>query len=102
MRTVENLMKMDGRVFVYLSNNVVRQQFLENAESEGFTFGNGVRPTEGRYSDIYVVDTDRTLHHPGAIGHYAFHYPKRYVSAKMIRIDYEKYVSDQDDYEMRY
>ena len=102
MRTVENLMKMDGRVFVYLKSEDAKYRFLADAEAEGFTFRNLVKPADGPCSDLYVLNDDRTLNYAGAIGHMAFHYPKRNRSVKIIRIDYEKYASGQDDYIMEY
>lgn len=102
MRTVEKLMRMDGRVFVYLGSDEAKYRFLADAESEGFTFRNGVKPADGPCSNLYVLNDDRTLNYPGCIGHMAFHNPKSYVSSKMIRIDYGKYASGQDDYIMEY
>lgn len=102
MRTVENLMKMDGRVFVYLRGNETKRRFLTDAESEGFMFRNWVKPADGPCSNLYVLNDDRTLNYPGCIGHMAFHNPKSWRGKTMIRIDYEKYVSGQDDYMMEY
>ena len=42
-RTVRALSRYEGRVYVYLKDHRVGEQFLRTAESEGFTFGDGAR-----------------------------------------------------------
>lgn len=34
-----------GRIYVYLATKDIAEQFMRDAESEGFTFGDGVKPT---------------------------------------------------------
>ncbi len=41
-----------GRIYVYLATESVCRQFLQDAENEDFTFGDGVKPTERQYPTL--------------------------------------------------
>ena len=69
MKTIKELASMGERVYVYLKDEETEQRFLRDAETEGFTFGDGVKPTERRWSDLYAIHPDGTLNYVGAIGH---------------------------------
>lgn len=45
-----------GRIYVYLATKDIAEQFMQDAESEGFTFGDGVKPTEREPSDIMAIN----------------------------------------------
>ena len=45
MRNVTELSKLKGKVYVYLRDEVIADKFLRDAENEGFTFGDGAKPT---------------------------------------------------------
>lgn len=98
MRTVSDLTKMDGRVYVYLCNDTVRRKFLLDAETEGFTFGDGVNPTKRPMDDIYAVNRNHTLNFIGWAGHMAYHNPRAVFGIGLIRVDYEKYILGFMDY----
>ena len=98
MRTIMDLAKMDGRVYVYLKDTDICNQFLRDAEAEGFTFGDGVKPTKREGSDIFAVNADQTINYVGFAGHMAFGAAKKVADQKLIRVDYEKYVSGEDEY----
>ena len=36
MRTIANLLNLDGRVYVYVPSKNIRRLFLKNAQEEGF------------------------------------------------------------------
>lgn len=98
MRTVSDLTKMDGRVYVYLCNDTVRRKFLLDAETEGFTFGDGENPTKRPMDDIYAVNRNHTLNFIGWAGHMAYHNPRAVFGIGLIRVDYEKYILGFMDY----
>lgn len=98
MRTVSNLLNLDGRVYVYLASTNLSTLFLRNAEAEGFTFGNGQKPSECESADIVALNTDWTINHVGWAGHMAFHHPQAVVGEPLIRVDYGKYLSGSDSY----
>ena len=99
MRTIANLLNLDGRVYVYVPSKNIRRLFLKNAQDEGFRFGDGVKPTRRRaYDDIYALNKDFTLNFVGSIGHFAFHHPNFFDNDKLIRIDYSAYLSGAENY----
>ena len=98
MRTVSNLLALKGRVYVYLGGENICNLFLKNAEEEGFTFGDGVKPTQRGGFDLIALHQDWTLNNVGWAGHMAFHNPEAVLGGPLIRIDYGKYLSGCDDY----
>lgn len=102
MRTVKELLNMDGRVYVHLPTAAIMERFLMDAEKEGFTFGDGVKPTQRSGDDLYALNPDCTINYVGFIGHMAFKNPKNVIGKPLLRIDYEKYVMGHDDYVMQY
>lgn len=92
MRTIRNLSKLNGRVYVYLAKAEIGHRFLQQAEAEGFTYGDGVKPTERSYEEIMAVNHDNTLNYVGTIGRIAYGSGvKRIGDEQLIRIDFEKY-----------
>ena len=77
MRNVTELSKSNGKVYVYLRNEVIVRKFLKDAENEGFTFGDGEKPTARPGNNLYVVNRDWTISHVGWTGHMAFQSAKR-------------------------
>lgn len=102
MRTIANLLNLDGRVYVYVPSKNIRRLFLKNAQDEGFRFGDGVKPTRRRaYDDIYALNKDFTLNFVGSIGHIAFHHPEVPNDYNLIRVDYSAYLSGAENYIIR-
>lgn len=98
MRTVKQLLNLDGRVYVYLSSKFVAQVFLKNAQAEGFRFRDGKKPTRRKWDDIYALNHNFTLNYVGWIGHIAFYHPEMPSNEKLIRVDYSAYISGSDNY----
>lgn len=88
MRTVSELLNQNGRVYVYLSSEEVCNRFLQDAEKEGFTFCDGVTPTERKGADIYALNQNRTINYVGFIGYIAFQSAKKIGNQKLMKIDY--------------
>lgn len=86
-----------GKVYVYLATEEVCKQFLKDAEDEGFTFTDGMKPTQKHTSDILAVNPDFTINYVGTIGHIAFQATRRICNQKMIRIDYREFMIDQSE-----
>ena len=92
MRTIAELLNLDGRVYVYVPSKNIRRLFLKNAQKEGFSFDDGAKPTKRRaYDDIYALNKDFTLNFVGYIGHIAFHHPEVPNDYNLIRVDYATY-----------
>ena len=68
MKTIKELASLGERVYVYLKDEETAQRFLHDAETEGFTFGDGVKPTDRHWSDLCAIHPDGTLNYVGTIG----------------------------------
>lgn len=90
--TIRQLSQMNGRVYVYFKTESLCRQFLIQAEQEGFTFQDGVKPTERHISNVIAVNKDYTINYVGTIGHIAFGSNiKRIEDESLIRIDYAEF-----------
>lgn len=93
MRTASNLLNHEGRVYVYLASQNLGNLFLKNAEAEGFTFQDGVKPTEREWDDIFALNPDWTINYVGWVGHMAFKSAKSIGEQPLVKVDYGKYLS---------
>ena len=55
MKTIKELASMGERVYVHLKDEETTVRFLRQAESERFIFGDGVKPTDRHWSDLYAI-----------------------------------------------
>ena len=98
-KTIKELAKKNGRVYVYLANVELGTKFLEQAEAEGFTFGDGVKPTKRHYSEIIAINHDNTINYVGTIGRIAFSSGAKSIGdEELIKVDYQKYIDGAEDY----
>lgn len=68
MKTIKELANMGERVYVHLKDEKTAMKFLQQAESEGFTFSDGAKPTDRHWSDLYVIHPDGTMNYVGSVG----------------------------------
>ena len=94
MRTIKDLVKNEKKVYIYLRNSAAEYRFMYDAEREGITYGDGVKPTERPVDDIMALHNDGTICFLGWAGRMAYHYSKDAVK----RIDYEKYINGDAEY----
>lgn len=98
-RTIKNISGMEGRAYVYLSNDEIGNKFMQMAEDEGFTFGDGVKPTERQYAEVMAVNHNFTINYVGVNGRMAFGSGAKTIGEeRLIRIDFRKYISDTNEY----
>ena len=98
-RTIKNISGMDGRAYVYLSNDEIGNKFMQMAEDEGFTFGDGVKPTERQYAEVMAVNHNSTINYVGVNGRMAFGSGVKTIGDEvLIRIDFEKYLNGDESY----
>ena len=91
-KTIRELANLNGRVYVFLVDEVIGRQFLEQAEQEGFTFGDGVKPTQRHWSNLMAVNHDGTINYVGTNGRIAWSSGVNTVGAeKLIRADFRRY-----------
>lgn len=92
-KTIKELSKLNGRVYVYLADDEIGNAFMEQAESEGFTFGDGVKPTKRKYDRVMAVNTNQTINYVGVFGHMAYGSGAKTVGDNLlIRVNYKEYI----------
>ena len=84
MKTIKELSNLGERVYVHLKDEETAMRFLRQAESEEFTFGDGVNPTNRHWSDLYAIHPDGTLNYVSTNG--CIHYGS--VADGIVRIEY--------------
>ena len=94
MRTIRQLINSDKKVYIFLKNKAIQSRFMSDAEGEGITFGDKVKPTKRQADDIMALNADEMICFLGWAGRMCYHYGGNTA----IRIDYEKYIDDADDY----
>lgn len=101
-RTLKTLTELLGRVYVYLANDEAGKAFLVQAEAEGIRFGDGAAPTSRPYATVMALNHDGTLSYVGTNGMIAFQAGAETIGReKLIRVDYKKYVSGEEDFVFR-
>ena len=99
-RTIETLRDiLSGDVWVYLKDSEICRKFYEEAESEGFRFGD-ILPTQSPVGRVIAVHEDKSLGHVGCYGHMRFFMCPGTSDAdrKLHRIDYAKYNAGEKDF----
>ena len=94
MRTIRELVHQEKKVYILLRTKAMQLRFMSDAEREGITFGDGVKPTDRQVDDIMALHDDGTICFLGWAGRMSYHYNK----ANIKRIDYEKYIDGKEDY----
>lgn len=59
-------------IYIHLDGEERETEFLKQAESEGFIFGDGTKPTEKTPSDFFAVHSDGTINYINSIGRIAY------------------------------
>lgn len=92
-RSIKNLVsKSNDKVYMYLANDEIGNKFMQQAESEGFTFDDGAKPTSRCYAEIMAVNDNYTINYVGSVGRIAFGSGAETVNGqKLLRVDFEKY-----------
>lgn len=97
--TIIDLTKLNGAVYIYVPNKDIEKKFLLDAEAEGFTFGNGKKPTTSPGNDLYRLEDGWKLCHVGYVGHLAYKATGQMAGEERHYINYEKYVLGMEDYD---
>lgn len=94
MRTIKELINGEKKVYIFLRTNAIRYRFMSDAEREGITYGDKVRPTERQVDDIMALNPDGTICFIGFIGRICYHAG----GDAIVRVDYERYIDGQEKY----
>lgn len=78
----------NGRIYVYLATTSIGKQFLQDAENEGFTFCDGIKPTARTPANIMAVNRDNTINYVGTVGRIAFQAANKIGNDPLVKIDY--------------
>ena len=71
---------------------LARWTYTRQAEAEGFTFGDGVKPTERDYAEVMAINHDCTINYVGAVGMMAYSSGAKLIGNKqLIRIEFEEW-----------
>ena len=98
-KTIRNLTGQGKKVYVFIGSEKVCREFLTLEENEGFTFGDGVKPTEKHSSDVFTVSDDGTISDVGIVGRTAIGSKVKETGDKeIVEVDFERYISGDDDY----
>lgn len=97
IRRIADLFGRKDKIYIYLANRDIGNQFLKDAEKEGFHFGDEISPTEREPDEVMAIHTDRTICYLGCVGHLFFYQKK----CKIPRIDYERYINGERRYMFR-
>lgn len=92
MRTIQSLRdECRGKLYIFLNGEDVAQQFLADAQAEGYRFGE-TDPLESHISDIIAIESGKKLAYVSTYGRIAFQ------TGAATGIDYEEYISGAEDY----
>lgn len=94
-KTIRELSEINGRVYIFLRTPELGRRFLMQAEQEGFTFGDGEKPTARQYAEVMAVNRDITINYVGTNGRIAYGGGAVKIGSEpLIRIDYEKLLTE--------
>lgn len=101
-RTIRGLFNGNVRPWVYCNNKVIGERFLQDAENEGFVFGDGVKPTQKEWHYVIAVHEDGTLAYQG-ITMWVRGFNIKCLAVDngikdILRVDYEKYIAGEEDF----
>jgi len=95
MRTLRALIENHDTVWFYCRNDYLAKKFLEQCESEGFMTLNNQKPTALFHHKFYGVFDNLTM---GYLSNMIWCLTLNRSNDNHLRIDYEKYISDEEDY----
>ena len=77
MRTIKKLINTEKKVYIFLKNRAIQYRFMSDAEREGITYGDNVKPTERKVDDIMALQPNGTICFLGWAGRMCYHYNKK-------------------------
>lgn len=94
-KTIRELSQMNGRIYIYLPTPELGERFLRQAELEGFTFGDGEKPTARQYAEVMAVNRDGTINYVGTNGRIAYGCGAVKIgNEQLIRVNYENLLKE--------
>lgn len=81
----------DGRIYIYLASAELGKRFLQDAD-EGFSFFDGVKPTQREADSIFAINDDMTINYVGFVGHIAYCVADKIGNEKLFKLDYRNVI----------
>ena len=92
MKSVSELGKMDGKVYLSFDSDRECRDFYERAKREGMTWTDGKSPTEKNLTDLVAINHDNQICFVGIAGRTAIQGKAKNVgNEKLIVIRYSEY-----------
>lgn len=91
MSKLKNLLSAypNSRIYLHFETSELACRFLADAEAEGFTFGDGAKPTSRKPDSIFALNDNMTINYVGFVGHMAFGSGTDKIGdKKLVRIEY--------------
>lgn len=91
MSKLKNLLSAypNSRIYLHFETSELARRFLADAEAEGFTFGDGAKPTSRKPDSIFALNDNMTINYVGFVGHMAFGSGTDKIGdKKLVRIEY--------------
>lgn len=89
IRTITELSQVEGRVYVHLGSVEDAKRFAQQAEAEGFSFGDGANPSSRDMCEVMAVNNNHTLNYVGICGMIAYGSGTTTIGKdKIIRFEY--------------
>ena len=86
MKKIKDLLNNEKKVYILLKNSAIAERFMQDAEAEGLTFGDGVKPTQRKPDDIMSLLPDGSICYVGFLGRIYRN------SSQCVCVDYEEYL----------
>ena len=99
-RTIKALTDLQGRVYLYLPDSAIREQFEIDAIEEGVTYPDGVPLPERALDSIMALNDDMTVNFVGMAGRLHFNQVSvpETRPTRLVRVDYGRYAAGYEDY----
>ncbi len=85
-----------GRIYIYLADEKTGKQFLQDAENEGFSFCDGVKPTQRKADSLFAINEDMTINYVGFVGRMAYQATDKIGNQPLIKIDYRDILNREE------
>ncbi len=96
MSKIKSLLSANtGKIYVYLDSTDICKRFLQDAESEGFAFTDGTKPTQKHISDVIALNRDMTINYVGFVGRVAYQAARKIENQTLVKIDYRQIMRSQ-------
>ncbi|MGN0533978.1 MAG: hypothetical protein ACI4IK_06420 [Eubacterium sp.] len=66
---------------------------MQDAENEGFTFCDGIKPTARTPANIMAINRDMTINYVGFVGRIAYQAASNIGNKSLTKIDYREIIS---------